>query len=138
MRGTVLLYSDAILRPIQWIAHLFQTRAVVKAFGLICSDNARIITMEWIGEGIALIFVKAVVAAVTLVDHASLAARPRTFSPPAGSCTPGGFPVHRIQGPLHPLQALPGDLPLVRGPYIARNAFVTDLRRVPLHPVRCQ
>lgn len=60
--GQILLYLGAALTALWGIAHLFPTRAVVKGFGDISPDNKRIITMEWITEGVALIFIGAMVA----------------------------------------------------------------------------
>lgn len=61
----ILLYLGALL-PFAWgVSHLFPTRSVVKGFGEISEDNRNIITMEWIIEGVALIFVGAIVAVVT-------------------------------------------------------------------------
>jgi len=75
MTGSILLYIGSLL-PLGWgIAHLFPTRAVVQAFGDISSDNRRIITMEWILEGVALIFVGLLVALVTFVDPTGTASR---------------------------------------------------------------
>ena len=62
----ILLYLGAILPLIWGIAHLLPTRSVVQGFGEISVDNRRIIAMEWINEGVTLIFVGALVAAVTL------------------------------------------------------------------------
>ena len=71
----ILLYLGATL-PILWgVAHLFPTRAVVKGFGEISVDNQRIITMEWIVEGVSLIFVGVIVATVTAIDAAAAIAR---------------------------------------------------------------
>jgi hypothetical protein len=71
MINTVLLYLGAFL-PFFWgIAHLFPTKSVVGGFGDISLDNRRIITMEWIVEGVSLIFVGIIVAVVTYLDHAS-------------------------------------------------------------------
>jgi hypothetical protein len=65
MINLVLLYSGSAL-PLFWgIAHLFPTRSVVSGFGDISIDNKRIITMEWIIEGVALIFIGSVNAIVT-------------------------------------------------------------------------
>ena len=50
------------------IAHLFPTKGVVKGFGEISTDNRNIITMEWIIEGIALIFIGIIVLGTTLID----------------------------------------------------------------------
>ena len=64
----VLLYIAAALTGVWGIAHLFGTRGVVKGFGDLSADNRRIITMEWIVEGIALISTAAFVAVATAVD----------------------------------------------------------------------
>ena len=67
----VLLYLGAAL-PLVWgCAHLFPTRSVVREFGEISQDNQRIITMEWILEGVALIFIGVVISTVTYIDHHS-------------------------------------------------------------------
>jgi len=71
----ILLYLGAAL-PIFWgIAHLFPTRSVVAGFGEISLDNKRIITMEWIIEGVALIFIGIVVALAAYIDYTSLTAK---------------------------------------------------------------
>jgi len=64
----VLLYIAVALTGVWGIAHLFATRGVVKGFGALSADNRRIITMEWIVEGVALISTAAFVAAATAVD----------------------------------------------------------------------
>ena len=53
------------------VAHLFPTKSVVEGFGDISQDNKRIITMEWIVEGISLIFIGLLVAVVTWIDRSS-------------------------------------------------------------------
>lgn len=67
----VLLYIASAIVAIWGVAQLFATPGVVAGFGEITTDNRRIITMEWIVEGIALISTAAFVAAVTVVqpDH---------------------------------------------------------------------
>ncbi|NNG06199.1 MAG: hypothetical protein HKM90_00580 [Desulfobacteraceae bacterium] len=67
----VLLYMGAALTSFWGIAHLFPTKSVVEGFGEITLDNRRIITMEWIVEGISLIFMGLLVAAVTFIDPLS-------------------------------------------------------------------
>lgn len=47
----------ASLTMIWGISHLFPTKNVVNGFGSISEDNKRIIRMEWINEGITLIFI---------------------------------------------------------------------------------
>lgn len=72
--GKLLLYVGALL-PLLWgLSHLFPTRSVVRGFGEISEDNKNIITMEWIVEGVALIFIGTLVAMVTYLDPASTAA----------------------------------------------------------------
>lgn len=68
MKPEVLLYIGSVL-PFLWgISHLFPTRAIIKGFGAISSDNRRIIAMEWITEGIALIFIGLLATLVTIVE----------------------------------------------------------------------
>jgi hypothetical protein len=67
----VLLYSGSAFISFWGIAHLFPTKSVVAGFGEISVDNKQIITMEWIIEGIALIFIGSIVAIVTAIDHTS-------------------------------------------------------------------
>ena len=71
MANVILLVVGAAL-PVVWgTAHLFPTASVVRGFGEISADNARIITMEWVLEGVALIFIGAFVATATIIDRAS-------------------------------------------------------------------
>jgi hypothetical protein len=63
----VLLYLGA-LTGIWGITHLFPTKNVVAGFGDISDDNRNIITMEWIVEGVSLIFIGALIAVVTFID----------------------------------------------------------------------
>jgi hypothetical protein len=71
MLNQVLLYSGSAFISFWGVAHLFPTRSVVSGFGDISVDNKRIITMEWIIEGIALIFIGLTTAIVTAIDHTS-------------------------------------------------------------------
>lgn len=61
----ILLYVASGLLLVWGIAHIIPTQAIVKGFGEISSDNRRIITMEWVAEGLALCFVGALVLLVT-------------------------------------------------------------------------
>ena len=67
----ILLMIGAGLTAIWGVAHLFPTKSVVAGFGDISVDNRRIITMEWVVEGVALLFIGVLVAAVTLTDYTS-------------------------------------------------------------------
>ena len=71
MLNQVLIYSGSAFIIFWGIAHLFPTRSVVSGFGEISVDNKRIITMEWITEGVALIFIGLINALVTAIDHTS-------------------------------------------------------------------
>jgi hypothetical protein len=64
----ILLYLGAALTALWGISHLIPTGNVVAGFGEISDDNRHIITMEWIVEGVSLIFIGALVAVVTFVD----------------------------------------------------------------------
>ncbi len=68
----ILLYLGSGLTVIWGVAHLFPTKSVVQGFGEISIDNKRIITMEWITEGLALIFIGVLVAAVTAIDPSNV------------------------------------------------------------------
>jgi len=68
MSNQILFYIGSVI-TIGWgIAHLFPTKSVVKGFGEISADNKNIITMEWIIEGVALIFIGVVVAGVSIIE----------------------------------------------------------------------
>jgi hypothetical protein len=62
MVDLIILYLGAALTALWGIAHLFPTKSVVEGFGDISIDNKRIITMEWIVEGVSLFFMGLLVA----------------------------------------------------------------------------
>ena len=70
MSHTALYVASAVL-AFWGLAHLGATRGAVAGFGDISPDNKRIITMEWIVEGVALISLAAFVAVATLIDPTS-------------------------------------------------------------------
>jgi hypothetical protein len=45
-------------------AHIFPTRSVVAGFGVLSTDNRRILIMEWVAEGLTLIFIGVLVLLV--------------------------------------------------------------------------
>ena len=51
---TALALAAAILTAGWGVAHLFPTRSIVRGFGDIGTENRRVITMEWIFEGVTL------------------------------------------------------------------------------------
>jgi len=68
MGTEILIYAGSVL-PFLWgVAHLFPTKSVVRGFGEISADNKNIIAMEWVTEGVALIFIGTIVATVTAVE----------------------------------------------------------------------
>ena len=71
MMNYVLLYVASGFLLFWGVAHLFPTKSVVKGYGGISLDNKRIITMEWIVEGVFLIFIAVIVATVTYKDYNS-------------------------------------------------------------------
>ncbi len=70
MIDSVLLIIGAAIVALWGISHLFPTKGVVRGFGDISLDNKRIITMEWVVEGINLAFLGFLVILVTLVAGA--------------------------------------------------------------------
>lgn len=63
-----LILIGGLLTIIWGIAHLSPTNSVVRGFGNISVDNANIITMEWITEGLALIFIGLLTIVVTIMN----------------------------------------------------------------------
>jgi hypothetical protein len=64
----VLIYVGSSL-PLLWGgAHFFPTKSIVKGFGEISEDNKNILTMEWLIEGIALIFIGISVVTITAIE----------------------------------------------------------------------
>jgi hypothetical protein len=61
-----LIYVGAIIVSVWGAAHLIPTRSVVVGFGSISLENRRVLTMEWVAEGLTMLFIGALVAAVTL------------------------------------------------------------------------
>jgi hypothetical protein len=75
MINQVLFYIAAGIAIFWGTFHLFPTRNVVRDFGPISKDNVHIITMEWITEGFALIFLGLLVAVVTVISPDSAVSR---------------------------------------------------------------
>lgn len=66
MLRNILVYIGGFLNICWGIAHLIPTNNIVNNFGGITSDNKLIIRMEWINEGLSLIFIGLLVIIVTL------------------------------------------------------------------------
>jgi hypothetical protein len=58
----VLLYLGSTVIFVWGIGHIIPTRGVVEDFGEISADNRKIITMEWLIEGLTLCFLGVLVA----------------------------------------------------------------------------
>jgi hypothetical protein len=78
MINSILLYIGSGIVILWGAAHLVFTGGVVKGFKLKSVDDRRVLTMEWITEGLALCFIGALVAIETFV---------------AGPATPGAVVV---------------------------------------------
>lgn len=70
MIDSILLFIGAAIVALWGISHLFPTKGVVRGFGDISLDNKRIITMEWVVEGINLTFLGFLVMLITIVAGA--------------------------------------------------------------------
>ena len=68
----ILIYIASTMTCLWGVVHLFATKGVVKGFGDLSTDNSRIITMEWIVEGVALISIASFVATVTAIQPEAL------------------------------------------------------------------
>ncbi len=62
----VLVSVGSMIITLWGIAHLVPTKSVVSGFGAISGNNRKIITMEWIAEGLTLCFIGLLVLLVTL------------------------------------------------------------------------
>jgi hypothetical protein len=65
MLSMILLTMGAAITILWGVAHLFPTKNVAGGFGEISADNRRILVMEWMTEGFALIFIGALMGFVT-------------------------------------------------------------------------
>ena len=69
MMNDILLYIGSTVIIVWGIAHIVPTKNVVKGFGTISDDNKRIITMEWVAEGLTLCFIGLLVLFVTVLTN---------------------------------------------------------------------
>jgi len=63
----IFLYGGAGVIFLWGAAHVAATRGVVAGFGELSADNRKIITMEWLAEGLALCFVGVLVVLTRLL-----------------------------------------------------------------------
>lgn len=65
----ILLYAGSSVIALWGAAHIvIPTRGVINSFGPISIDNRRILAMEWIMEGLTLIFIGLLVIVVTALE----------------------------------------------------------------------
>ncbi len=64
--GNWPIYLGALVLLIWGIWHIVPTRTIVTGFGELTADNRRIITMEWVAEGMAHAFIGVLVLAVAI------------------------------------------------------------------------
>ncbi|UCG92088.1 MAG: hypothetical protein JSV97_13715 [candidate division WOR-3 bacterium] len=67
MLDNILLYIGSAVITLWGISHIVPTKSIVTGFGEISQDNKRIITMEWIAEGLTLCFIGLLVLFVTIL-----------------------------------------------------------------------
>ena len=63
-----LIITGGLLNILWGVSHLFPTSSVVTGFGSLTSDNRNIILMEWINEGLTLIFIGVLIILVTVTS----------------------------------------------------------------------
>ena len=71
MLNNVLLYAGSLIIFVWGVAHIIPTPNVVAGYGPLSEDNRRMITMEWVAEGLSLCFIGVLVALVTLLGGAA-------------------------------------------------------------------
>jgi hypothetical protein len=70
MLHIVMLYLGSGIIALWGVAHLIPTMSIVRGFEVISVDNRFIIMMEWIVEGLTLIFIGLLIFMMTLIAGA--------------------------------------------------------------------
>jgi hypothetical protein len=65
MLNYLCLYASSIIIIVWGVAHIIPTQAVLAGFGSLSQANKRILTMEWVAEGLALCFIGVLTLLVT-------------------------------------------------------------------------
>ena len=68
MANDILLYIGSTAIILWGITHIIFTKGVVSGFDPISKDNKLVITMEWIAEGLTLIFIGLLVLLITVLE----------------------------------------------------------------------
>lgn len=66
MLRDILLYAGSTVITLWGIVHIVPVKAVVTDFGPVSADNKRIITMEWVAEGLTLCFIGSLALFITI------------------------------------------------------------------------
>ncbi len=61
-----MLYAASAIITLWGVAHIVPTKPVVAGFEPLSPDNRRILTMEWVAEGLTLCFIGALTLVVTV------------------------------------------------------------------------
>lgn len=69
--GDILVYAAGAIALAWGVAHLVPTRQVVAGYEPLAADNRRILTMEWVAEGLTLIFIGLLALVVTATGDPS-------------------------------------------------------------------
>ena len=70
--GEIYVYLAGAMIFCWGIAHLIPTKSVVRNFGTISLDNQHIITMEWVIEGLTLVFIGFITIGIQYIDIVSV------------------------------------------------------------------
>ncbi|MBN1574336.1 MAG: hypothetical protein JW984_14145 [Deltaproteobacteria bacterium] len=66
MNGDALLYTGSFMIAFWGLAHIVMTKKIVDDFKLESIDKRRVLTMEWVTEGLTLCFIGGLVVVVTV------------------------------------------------------------------------
>ncbi|HVN97025.1 MAG TPA: hypothetical protein VMT62_11390 [Syntrophorhabdaceae bacterium] len=79
MKGKLQFTISGVLTILWGIAHLFPASSIVRGFGDITLNNKRIILMEWINEGLTLIFIGSLIITITFIKSAGAGAKKAVY-----------------------------------------------------------
>ena len=66
-----LVYVGSAVVFLWGVGHIIPTRSIVESFGDISTESRRILTMDWVAEGVTLCFLGVLAALVALADGLS-------------------------------------------------------------------
>ena len=73
MSAEILLYTGAVVSLLWGIAHIVPTTRVVAGFEPLSRDNRLVLVMEWVAEGLTLVFIGGLVLSITALVGPSAA-----------------------------------------------------------------